>query len=63
MDVTSRSGICKALDLGFLWRTFTDTTAPATPDTPEERHYRVQAVVDNVRAGALSPTITVVTMC
>jgi len=42
--------------------TFIDTTPPATPGQPEQREYRAQGMIGNQRSGALSDTVSVVTI-
>lgn len=41
---------------------FTDTTDAATPGQPEQREYRVQGMVANVRAGSPSAVVNAVTV-
>jgi len=42
--------------------TYVDTTAPDVPGQPEQREYRAQGMVNNVRTGDVSPTVSIVTM-
>lgn len=41
---------------------YLDTTDNATPETPEQREYRIQGIVGNQRVGPLSAVVPVVTL-
>ena len=45
-----------------LTASYVDATPPTVPGQPEQRNYRAQGVVGDVRSGDLSPTVPVVTV-